>query len=759
MQLKYSLIVFFLLVFLVGFTQDKVTNSSVKKAQKLYYYGNYDASVAKFKEILSIDAGHYVSNYELGQIYLKHFNRYDSAAYFLKNAIDNPTQDTIYETYLDYANSLHRLNKYEEAIKYYEEFKTKGLKDNSFAELLKENIDRKISQCNFAIAELQSEKEKSVLVKNLGDKTNSKQSEYASVYLEKSNTLFYTTRYKDSKNEKLYKDNRYFENGYMLKLDSSSKAMQLKDNQLNELRKKHNAFVSKSYSEDTIVLYRANKLWYSTYEKEAFTKPKLFSEEINFSNYQPHGVFSKDGKTFIFSARDKNGKGGLDLYQSTLENENKWSEAVLLNEGINTNQDEDSPFLSEDGNFLYFASKGHKGFGEYDLFKSKKINGKWTTPVNLGFPINSSADDIYLSVNKEENRGYLSSNRKGGKGAMDLYYLQDFTKPTFDCSPYVNKPFTVNFDLSNSVDPRSEGLEYKWNFEDGNIEYGEKIAHTFKYPGVYNVSLDIIDKVSGKVEHAEEIKEVRIENVNFIGVKMDSIGEVRKPQKLDASISMLRNKDIKNYFWKIDDAVLEEDTTIVDHTFEDLGWHNIKIQVVAFDDSLKTFETFCQEDSIRVLSSEDYKKAIDLANVKLDSLNNGFLSSSEIGSMLTAGLGFKLDPVYFGFDKSYLTNASKTTLDSNIYKLREHRNAYIIVKGHTDAMGSNSYNEKLSERRSASVMKYLLAHGVEKDRIVEVQNFGETTPAAPNTKQNGADNPNGRKLNRRVEFQLIKSKK
>ena len=115
--------------------------------------------------------------------------------------------------------------------------------------------------------------------------------------------------------------------------------------------------------------------------------------------------------------------------------------------------------------------------------------------------------------------------------------------------------------------------------------------------------------------------------------------------------------------------------------------------------------------------------------------------------------------MYFNFDKSYLTNKSRVTLDSNIYKLGVHRNAYIIVKGHTDAMGSNKYNEKLSERRSASVMKYLIAHGVPKNRIVEVQNFGETTPAAPNTNANGTDNPNGRKLNRRVEFQLIKSKK
>lgn len=759
MQVKF---IFFTLLFLGVFSavsQEKVSSNKVKKAQKSYYLGDYEKAVKEFKEILLIDAGHYTSNYELGRIYLEHYSHYDSASVYLKNAIDNAPKDTIFETYLDYANCLHKSNRYEEAIVCYNEFKNRGLTKNSFAELLRGNIDRKIRQCEFAIAETKEANEKSILVKNMGSKTNTDQSEYSSVYLEKSNVLLYTTRYKDARKEKKYKDNRYFENEYMLNLGADSTGSKLASDKLKEIRKKHNSFVSKSSSEDTIVLYRENKLWYSTYENETFTKPVLFDKSINFANYQPHGVFTKDGKTFIFSARDKKGKGELDLYQSNLTADSSWSEAELLSDVINTTKNEDSPFLSEDGNTLYFASKGHNGFGAYDLFKSEKENGVWTTPVNLGLPINSASDDIYLSINKEENKGYLSSNRIGGKGAMDIYYLQDFTKPTFDCEPYPNELFTVNFDLSKSVDPRSHGVDYKWNFENGVIKYGEIVKHSFEYPGTYDVTLDIIDKVSGKLEQKEEIETIEIKNVNYVGIKMDSVGEVNKAQKLDASVTMLKNKEIKNTFWKIDEEVEEKDTTILDVTFTDLGWHNIKIQVVAFDDSLQSFETYCQEDSIRILSAEDYKDALIAAGIKTDSLNNGLLSSAEIDSMLIAGLGFQLEPVYFNFDKSYLTNKSKFTLDSNIYKLETNRNAYIIVKGHTDAMGSNRYNEKLSERRSASVMKYLIAHGVAKNRIVEVQNFGETTPAAPNTKTNGADNPNGRKLNRRVEFQLIKSKK
>ena len=757
MRIKYILLTLLLVSLFSGLAQNKAPKNKVKKAQKAYFSGDYELAVSRFKGILAVDANHYVANYELGRIYLKHYNYYDSAVFCFEKVVENPSKDTIYESYLDYGSALQLKGDYNKAIENYKLFKAIGLKENSFAELLVVTIDKKIKECNYAITETKEGQRKSVLVKNMEQKTNTNKSEYASVFLEKTNTLLYTTRYKDLKKEKKYKDSRYFENEYILNLDSSKGGVKLDGAQLKEIRKKHNSFVSKSYGEDTIVLYRENKLWYSILENESFSKPVLFNENINFAQYQPHGVFSKDGQTFIFSSNDKAGKGGLDLYQSTIEN-GEWGKAKPLSDLINTTENEDSPFLNEKGNILYFSSKGHKGFGAYDIFKSIKEEGKWTAPINLGMPINSPADDIYLSINDEENKGYLSSNRFGGKGAMDIYYLENFAQPRFDCDLYVNKPFTVTFDLSKSLDTRSSALDFKWNFEKGIYKYGTVVKHSFKYPGTYNVSLDIIDKESGKIEQREQMEEIKIENVNFVGVKMDKIGEVNKLQHLDASVTNLKGKEIRNCFWKIDEKILTLDTVVFDTTFNQLGWHKVKINVVAFDDSLAAFETYCQEDSIQILSVEDYLSALENSKLNADSSNHNLLSSTTIDSLLSEGAGFKLDPVYFNFDKSYLTKQARTILDGNISKLKEYRNAYIIIKGYTDAMGANDYNKKLSGRRTTSVMKYLKTNGVTESRIVEVKNFGEEEPAAPNTTKNGRDNPKGRKLNRRVEFQLIKSK-
>ena len=98
-----------------------------------------------------------------------------------------------------------------------------------------------------------------------------------------------------------------------------------------------------------------------------------------------------------------------------------WSDPVSISPRINTGYDEDGPFLSPDGKKLYFSSKGHNSSGGYDFFVSELVDGVWGTPVNLGYPMNSAGDDIYISFTKDNKRGYFSSNRNGGFGCMDIY--------------------------------------------------------------------------------------------------------------------------------------------------------------------------------------------------------------------------------------------------------------------------------------------------------------------------------------------------
>ena len=135
-----------------------------------------------------------------------------------------------------------------------------------------------------------------------------------------------------------------------------------------------------------------------------------------------HPCLSPDDKTLYFAADIAGGMGGRDLYKSTYDRRKKtWSAPENLGPTINTAGDEMFPFIHEDG-FLYFASNGHPGMGGLDIFKAKVTDTGFEEPENLQFPINSYADDFGLVWAEDKTeKGFVTSNRKGGRGGDDIY--------------------------------------------------------------------------------------------------------------------------------------------------------------------------------------------------------------------------------------------------------------------------------------------------------------------------------------------------
>jgi len=160
------------------------------------------------------------------------------------------------------------------------------------------------------------------------------------------------------------------------------------------------------------------KIFYATRKNGKWGKLKPFF--LNNDEYSiGHPALSPDRKTLYFVSDMKGGGGGTDIYSCTLEG-GKWSNPTNLGAVINTFGNEMFPFIADNGD-LYFASDGHPGFGGLDLFVSKMADGKWSTPKNLGLPINSSYDDFGLAEYKNTGKGLFCSNRPNGKGADDLY--------------------------------------------------------------------------------------------------------------------------------------------------------------------------------------------------------------------------------------------------------------------------------------------------------------------------------------------------
>jgi outer membrane protein OmpA-like peptidoglycan-associated protein len=120
------------------------------------------------------------------------------------------------------------------------------------------------------------------------------------------------------------------------------------------------------------------------------------------------------------------GKTDLDIYVSKKGRNGEWGAAKNLGPTINTPYDEDGPFIDYDGKTLYFSSKGHKGMGGYDIYKTTydEVNDSWSEPINLGYPMNSPDNDVYFVSTRDGQRGYYASAKPDGLGFLDIYHIR-----------------------------------------------------------------------------------------------------------------------------------------------------------------------------------------------------------------------------------------------------------------------------------------------------------------------------------------------
>lgn len=173
-------------------------------------------------------------------------------------------------------------------------------------------------------------------------------------------------------------------------------------------------------------------LYWSKRIGERWSRPRNFDAPVNTKSWESQPSIAPDGKTIYFVSNRPGGFGGMDIWKTEMTEEGVFTVPVNLGETINTEYDESAPFIHADGRTLYFVSNGHPGMGGRDIFYSTLNNGEWSKPVNLGYPINTSADEINLLINAAGTTAYFSSDKDGGFGGQDLYYftLDESLRPT-----------------------------------------------------------------------------------------------------------------------------------------------------------------------------------------------------------------------------------------------------------------------------------------------------------------------------------------
>lgn len=165
-------------------------------------------------------------------------------------------------------------------------------------------------------------------------------------------------------------------------------------------------------------------IYYAKKDGNTWGKPVNLGSPVNTSAWESQPSLSADGKTLYFASDRKGSIGRIDIWMSTFKN-GAWTLPVNLGSGINTSEDEQSPFIHPDNKTLYFSSEGLPGMGQKDIYYTRKQpDGTWETPVNIGYPINTYKEESSLVISASGEKAYFASNSLEGMGSYDLYSFE-----------------------------------------------------------------------------------------------------------------------------------------------------------------------------------------------------------------------------------------------------------------------------------------------------------------------------------------------
>ncbi|MEX0987194.1 MAG: OmpA family protein [Bacteroidales bacterium] len=363
-------------------------------------------------------------NYRIGVCYLFSDDKFRAIDFFLK-AYELKT-DVSSDIRLMVGKAYHQAEEFDKARQFYLEYKQNLTIDDDI--LMKNNeVEKLLIECTHG-KEL-SREPKRVIIQNLGEAVNSVYDDYNARFAYNDTALIFTSRRPMDKRAKRNElDNKYYENIFISSY-SGGKFMGAR-----ELGKPFNArgnysIVGIAPDGSSLFVYDGSSNGgdilqaFYLHEKGKWKKPKALSKKIRTDASETTAALSPDGNELYFvSSNPEMTNGGKDIFVTRLNAKGKWDVPRNLGGLINSKYDEEGIYLTNDGNTLYFASKGHNSMGGFDIFKAvKDEDGSWGAPENLGYPINTPEDEVFYVTDSAGVYGYYSTIREGGFGGKDIY--------------------------------------------------------------------------------------------------------------------------------------------------------------------------------------------------------------------------------------------------------------------------------------------------------------------------------------------------
>ncbi len=457
-----------------------------------------------------------------------------------------------------------------------------------------------------------------------------------------------------------------------------------------------------------------------------------------------HPSISTDGQRLYFSSDMPGGMGGTDIWMVEKRGIT-WSKPINLGPEVNTPKNEVYPFIHNSGN-LFFSSNGFNGAGGLDIYMVNFDVGPSGTVVNLGEPFNTEADDLGLILNPEGIKGFFTSKRASGKGNDDIYMFEAPEGIWGKTVPGM-LPAGISLTEKGTGDP-IEGAEIRI-FEKTADGYFDNRAELYegvlspdqKKKGTYTFKM--VPKAASAFGPADgRSDEMGETSYQFFGER-EYVLFISKPGYVNqevaySTIGYKKSVPIKVHLEKVACSVIsgtirdqETGEPIPDAMINILNENDGSEAVIQADGAgnyshcLMTNANYTFRGIHANYSGEALKLTpAETATAPTDLLLNAAKENHYGGVPMEVGTVIRISNIKYDFSKSGIRRGAVAELDELLNMLSENPTMKIELSAHTDARGSNRYNERLSNQRAASAKQYLVARGIAAKRITAV-GYGE----------------------------------
>ena len=518
---------------------SKKAQEAYKQADEDLVFGRYEAALVGFEKAISIDSKYVNAHLQLANLYQNLYLEYDKAIQHYESVLK--MDPSLVKSYYEGAKCCLYIQEWEKAKAFalqYQEKRVVSPYSDWTSQVLLESIE---------LAQQAIANPVEYDPQNLGPAINSDQAEYFPSITADNEFLYFTVNNENDRypNEDIY--TAQFVDGKWQDREPVSAV-----NRKNAQEGAHSItqdgrylFFASDRMEDNqgrFDIYIAKKVG------DEWRVPVNMGNTINSRHWESQPVISADAKQLFLVRKSNDGIGGSDIYVSKLDETGRFGKLENLGKTINTPGDEQRPYLHPDGKTLYFASNGHPGLGKTDVYKSTlQKDGTWTKPVNLGYPINTSEVEFGLYVAADGKSAYISSDREGGYGNMDIY--------SFDL-PVSARPEVV-LSVKGVVKDIVSGQFLKANIKILDLKSGEvyKTLGSDDLNGSFLVTLP-----AGKNYAYQANLDGYLPFSETFSLKNSSEGAVVELEALMTKIEKGQEFVLKNIFFDSGEAILKEES-------------------------------------------------------------------------------------------------------------------------------------------------------------------------------------------------------